>query len=287
MKRLGNMNIAIDTREISIPLSTLHTVTQKPDQVIEKLLNSNRSAIDQLATINYTISTLTKNIWEVRREEERKKGGGGEMWGAVAFVRKQRQAGRQTDGWMDAAHATTREKKVGIDRLAGGHRRARTAAGTMTRGGRGIQVFPISTDASYKFTSMAMPPLANPFIYIDAAVLNSILPFSSLISHLYTNLPVFSTSISFPLPGHYALHLLLLLMSSVHAVVSLLDFLSVVPLAILDDSVLTLLHMAVVSMLAASLLASPFLPPFTLCHTSPKPTSCIWVDTKLARLNSV
>uniref|UniRef100_A0A0E0MVK0 Uncharacterized protein n=1 Tax=Oryza rufipogon TaxID=4529 RepID=A0A0E0MVK0_ORYRU len=80
--QLGNMNIAIDTREISIPLSTLHTVTQKPDQVIEKLLNSNRSAIDQLATINYTISTLTKNIWEVRREEERKKGGGGEMWGA-------------------------------------------------------------------------------------------------------------------------------------------------------------------------------------------------------------
>uniref|UniRef100_J3N4D5 Uncharacterized protein n=2 Tax=Oryza brachyantha TaxID=4533 RepID=J3N4D5_ORYBR len=66
------------------------------------------------------------------------------------------------------------------------------------------------------------PPPANPFVYIDAAALHSVLPFPSLISHLRAGLPAFSAGIqcphrvSFPLPTAPSASLLLMPSWSAH-----------------------------------------------------------------------
>lgn len=140
-------------------------------------------------------------------------------------------------------------------------------------------------------------PAPHPFVYIDAAVLHSLLPFPSLISHLRDGLghPELSAGIqcpqrlSFPVPTAPSAALLLMpswcahpdlpylalkavtsfpsnapRLPSIHAAVSLFSSATGAPLASIEGSALTVRRTAAVSALAASLLASPTRPPTTL-----------------------
>ncbi|XP_066345221.1 LOW QUALITY PROTEIN: protein SAR DEFICIENT 4-like [Miscanthus floridulus] len=168
---------------------------------------------------------------------------------------------------------------------------------------------------------MAAPP-SHPFVYIDAAALHSLLPFTSLIPHLRAGLahPDLSACIqcpqrvSFPLPTAAPSAALLLMPSwcahpslpylalkavtsfpsnaprlpSVHAAVSLFSAATGAPLASIDGTALTLRRTAAVSALAASLLlASRSRPPSVLALAGAGALAPYLAEAHLAAVPSI